>query len=242
LARDTQAAVVSVDYALSPEAKFPQALEECAAVTAQLAVDGARWNLDGSRIALAGDSAGGNLMLGAALLLGQRRGPSLRGVFAAYPVCDSNFTTESYQQFAKGLPLTAERMQFFWRHYVRNAIDMLHPLAAPMRADLSDLPPIYLAVAELDVLSSEGVAFAGKLRASGIDVTCDVCTGLTHGFCAQAAASAEHGGRPRMPPAGYARCSRRPHRWFLGGAVTKSVTISATRKRKSPWLRAFSPV
>jgi acetyl esterase len=182
LAHEARAAVVNVDYALSPEAKFPQALEECAAVAAHVVAAGATWNLDGSRIVLAGDSAGGTLAIGAALLLRDRQGPPLRGVFAAYPACDSNFTTESYREYGTGLPLTAETMQFFWRNYVRDAIDMLHPLAAPLRADLRGLPPTFLAIAELDVLQSEAVAFADKLRAAGVDVTCNVYGGLTHGF------------------------------------------------------------
>lgn len=182
LAREGRAAVVSVDYALSPEAKFPQALEECAAVAEHIAAAGATWNLDGSRLVLAGDSAGGNLALGAALLLRDRQGPALRGVLTAYPVCDSDFTTESYREHATGLPLTAEKMQFFWRHYVRDAVDMLHPLAAPLRADLRGLPPMFIAVAGMDVLRSEAVAFADKLRGAGVGVTCEVYEGLTHGF------------------------------------------------------------
>ncbi len=182
LANESRAVVVSVDYARSPEAKFPQALEECAAVAAHLAGHGAAWNIDGSRIVLAGDSAGATLALGAALLLRDRQGPPLRGVFAAYPICDSDFTTESYRKYANGFPLTADKMVFFWHHYVRDPADMLHPLAAPLRADLRGLPAVYLAVAELDVLQCEGLALAHRLAAAGVEVICDQIEGLTHGF------------------------------------------------------------
>lgn len=188
LASEGRAAVVSVDYALSPEAKFPQALEECAAVAAHIAAHGFHWEIDGTRMVLAGDSAGGTLALAAALLLRDRQGPSLRGVLAAYPVCDSDFRTPSYLEYGTGLPLTADKMAFFWRNYVRESIDMVHPLAAPLRADLRGLPPVFLAMAELDVLCSEGVALADKLRAAGIEVVSEVAEGLTHGFLRATAA------------------------------------------------------
>ena len=99
-----EVAVVSVDYALSPEAKFPQALEECAAVVRHLASHGEQWQINPSRIVVTGDSAGGNLALATGLLLRDSGGPPLRGILAAYPVCDSDFTTESYREFAAGLP------------------------------------------------------------------------------------------------------------------------------------------
>jgi acetyl esterase len=181
-AAEGRAVLVSVDYALSPEVKFPHALEEIAAVVAQLPALEREWNIDASRLVLAGDSAGGALALGCALLMRDRGLPRPRGVLAAYPVCDADFTTESYREFATGLPLTAEKMRFFWRHYVRDATDMLHPLAAPLRADLRDLPPALIHVAELDVLRSEAVALGERLRAAGVPVELEVFAGLTHGF------------------------------------------------------------
>jgi acetyl esterase len=175
-------AVVSVDYALSPEAKFPQALEECAAVVRHLVTHGADWQLDPSRIVVCGDSAGGNLALATGLLLRDSGGPQLRGILAAYPVCDSDFSTQSYREFASGLPLTAEKMRFFWNAYVSHAVDMVHPLAAPLRADLRGLPPVLLHVAEIDVLRSEGEALGRKLRDAGVAVELETFPGLTHGF------------------------------------------------------------
>jgi len=175
-------AVISVDYALSPEAKFPQALEECAAIVRHVAANGAAWNVDGSRIVAIGDSAGGNLALATALLLRDRGGPALRGVLAAYPVCDCDFTRPSYREFAGGPPLTADKMRFFWRTYVTHEADMLHPWASPIRGDLAGLPPVLLHVGEMDLLRSDSEAMAEKLRRAGVAVECEVFPGLTHGF------------------------------------------------------------
>ena len=122
LAAAGEVATISVDYALSPEAKFPQALEECAAVVRDIAQAGAEWGLDPSRILLAGDSAGGNLALATALLLRDTGGPKLDGIVLGYPVCDSRFDTPSYQEFAAGHVLTREKMAFYWTVYVRTRL------------------------------------------------------------------------------------------------------------------------
>jgi acetyl esterase len=176
-------AVVSVDYSLSPEAKFPRALEECAAVVRYLSEHGPEWKVDGSRILLGGDSVGGNLALTVALLLRDTNGPSLKGIFASYPVCDSRLDTPSYQSFgAGGYGLTLEQMRFVWDHYVPHEIDRLHPLAAPLRADLKNLPPVVLVLPEMDVLRSEGDAMAAKLAAAGVPVQTEVIQGMVHGF------------------------------------------------------------
>jgi len=174
--------VVNVDYALSPEAKFPQAVEECAAVVRHVAEHGASWGLDGSRVLLGGDSAGGNLALATALLLRDSGGPRPLGVLASYPVCDSRLDTPSYQEFATGYGLTRERMAFYWSVYVPHAADRHHPLAAPLRADLAGLPPVRIHLAELDVLRSEGEAMAAKLQAAGVSVEVEVFSGVLHGF------------------------------------------------------------
>lgn len=174
---------VSVDYALSPEAKFPQALEECAAVVRWVAENGAEWGLDGSRILLGGDSAGGNLALATALLLRDRGGPALRGVLANYPVADSRLDTESYRTYgAGGYGLNTERMKFYWDVYVAHEADRLNPLAAPLRADLRGMPPVCVLLAELDVLRSEGEALVARLRESGVNVETRTFQGVVHGF------------------------------------------------------------
>jgi acetyl esterase len=177
-------AVVSVDFALSPEAKFPQALEECAAVVRHLAEHGSAWNIDGGRILLGGDSAGGNLALATALLLRDSGGPTVRGILAFYPICDSRFDTPSYRAFgAGGYGLTLEQMSFVWRAYVPHEADRLHPLAAPLRADLAGLPPVLMVLPEMDVLRSEGEAFVAKLIAAGVSVETEVFAGSCTGFC-----------------------------------------------------------
>jgi acetyl esterase len=177
-----EVAVVSVDYALSPEAKFPQALEECAAVTRHVAAHGAAWGLDPATLFVGGDSAGGNLALATALLLRDTAGPALRGILAAYPVCDSDLDTASYREFATGWGLTHERMSFYWDVYLPHAADRHHPLAAPLRADLSGLPPVLMQLAELDVLRSEGEALAAKLQAAGVPVELEIVPSVLHGF------------------------------------------------------------
>ena len=177
-----EVATVSVDYALSPEAKFPQALEECAAIVRHVAQHGAAWGLDPSRILLGGDSAGGNLALATALALRDAGGPKLSGVIATYPVCDSRFNTPSYQEFATGHVLTREKMAFYWSVYVPHEADRAHPLAAPLRADLTGLPPVLVLLAELDVLRSEGEALAAKLREAAVPVEMEIFPGVLHGF------------------------------------------------------------
>ncbi|HUC19831.1 MAG TPA: alpha/beta hydrolase [Acetobacteraceae bacterium] len=177
-----EVAVVSVDYTLSPEAQFPQALEECAAVVGHLAENGSEWGIDPSRLLVGGDSAGGNLALAAALLLRETSGPPLRGILALYPVCDAAQDTPSYREFAEGYVLTAAKMRFYWDVYAPRAADRLNPLASPLHADLTGLPPVLIHLAELDVLRSEGEALAKKLAAAGVSVACEVFPGMIHGF------------------------------------------------------------
>lgn len=177
-----QVAVVSVDYALSPEAKFPQALLECAAVVRFVAEHGAEWGVDGSRIFVGGDSAGGNLALATALLLRDTGGPELRGILASYPVADCRFDTPSYRAYGTGHGLTTEKMTFYWNVYVPHEIDRFHPLAAPLRADLRGLPPVLVPLAELDVLRSEGEALVAKLREAGVEAETETYAGTVHGF------------------------------------------------------------
>jgi acetyl esterase len=176
-------AVVGPDYALSPEAPFPQALEECAAVVRWVAQHGAAWGLDPTRIVVGGDSAGGNLAMAVALLLRETDpGLVLRGLLLNYGVFDSRTDTQSYLEFATGHTLTREKMDFYWRCYAPREADRLHPLAAPLRADLAGLPPCLLHVAELDVLAAENRAMEARLRAAGVAVEATTFPGTLHGF------------------------------------------------------------
>ena len=176
-------AVVGPDYALSPEAPFPQALEECAAVVRWVAKHGAHWGLDPSRIVLGGDSAGGNLAMATALLLRETDPDlALRGLLLNYGVFDSRTDTKSYDEFATGHTLTREKMEFYWRCYAQREADRLHPLAAPLRADLRGLPPCLMHVAELDVLAAENHAMEKRLREAGVSVESTTFPGVLHGF------------------------------------------------------------
>ena len=176
-------AVVSVDYALSPEAQFPQALEECAAVVRWLGTNGAEWGVDNSRLVLGGDSAGGNLALGTALLLRDAGGPALAGILALYPVCDADFSRDSYRTYGGGdYFLTEEKMRFYWGAYAPEEATRLNPLAAPLRASLSGLPPTMVQVAELDVLYDEGADLSNRLEAAGVATTFESVPGVIHGF------------------------------------------------------------
>ena len=173
-------ATVSVAYGLAPESRFPQPLLECADAVRALAETA--WGLDTSRIAVGGDSAGGNLALATAIHLRDAGGPRLRGVLTPYPVTDADFNTPSYLEFAEGFGLTAEGMRAYWDLYTRDAADRLNPLAAPLRADCAGLPPTFIPLAELDVLYSDGERMAAKLRAAGVDVTLRTYPGMLHGF------------------------------------------------------------
>ncbi|MBP0445007.1 alpha/beta hydrolase [Roseomonas sp. SSH11] len=176
-------AVIGPDYALSPEAAFPQAIEEVAAVVRWVAAHGAEWGLDSGRMVLGGDSAGANLALGAALLLRQSDpGLRLRGLLLNYGVFDDRMQTPSYAEFAEGYGLTAERMRFYWNCYAPNPADRLSPYAAPIRADLRGLPPCRVTIAELDVLADENRDMTHALRAAGVAVEEETFPGTVHGF------------------------------------------------------------
>ncbi len=176
-------AVIGPDYTLSPEAAFPQALEEMAAVLRFIAAEGATWGLDGRRIVLGGDSAGGNLALGVALLLrATDPGLRLRGLLLNYGVFDAAMDTPSYAEFATGYWLTREKMRFYWDCYCPRLADRLSPLASPLRADLGGLPPVLLHWAELDVLAAENAEMAARLRAAGVPLEATMFPGVAHGF------------------------------------------------------------
>ncbi|MBR0653517.1 alpha/beta hydrolase [Plastoroseomonas arctica] len=175
--------VVGPDYSLSPEARFPVALEECAEVVRQLARGGAEWGIDPARIVLGGDSAGANLALGVALLL-RETDPDIRlaGLLVNYGVLDSATDTPSYREFAEGFTLTQAKMRFYWECYCLDPSLRVTPFAAPLRADLRGLPPVLVHIAELDVLAGENHAFIAKLREAGVGVEHAVFAGTIHGF------------------------------------------------------------
>ncbi|MEA2192052.1 MAG: acetyl esterase [Solirubrobacteraceae bacterium] len=185
LAVGAGAAVVFPNYSLSPEARYPTAIEEVYAVLAWIADNGAANGLDGSRIAVAGDSVGGNMTAAITLMAKQRSGPQLAAQVLFYPVTDASFDTDSYHQFAEGYFLRRDAMQWFWDQYTTDEAERSQITASPLRAtadDLAGLPRALVITAEADVLRDEGEAYARELRNAGVDVTATRYEGVLHDF------------------------------------------------------------
>ena len=185
LAVGTGAAVVFVDYDRSPEARYPVAIEQGYATAQWIVREGAANQLDPNRIAVAGDSVGGN-MTAALTLMAKERG-DVRFVHQSmyYPVTDAAMDTGSYEQFAEGYFLTAKMMAWFWDAYEPDVERRREPFASPLRASdeqLAGLPPAFVMVGEADVLRDEGEAYAARLRAAGTAVTTVRYDGITHDF------------------------------------------------------------
>ena len=158
--------MVSVDYRLAPEHKFPAGPEDCYAATRWVAEKGAEIGVDPSRVAIGGDSAGGNLTAVVALMARDRRGPALRHQLLIYPVANHDFATASYEENKQGYLLSREMMRWFWNHYLARPEDGANPYASPLRAaSLAGLPPAHVITAEFDPLRDEGEALAARLRA-----------------------------------------------------------------------------
>ena len=173
LANASGAIVASVGYRLAPEHPFPTALEERVAATRRSPSATGR-----SRVAVAGDSAGGNLAIGVA----RRLRDQVRAQALVYPVCDAGLNTPSYRDFKERYGLTAEGMRRYWNLYLDGA-DGFQPDTSPLRAhDLAGLPPTFVLTSEFDVLRDEGEALVEKLRAAGVDVTHRRYDGTIHGF------------------------------------------------------------
>ena len=177
-------AVVSVDYRLAPEHKFPAAAEDAFAAVQWCAAHGPEIGIDSRRMAVGGDSAGGNLAAVAALMARDAGGPAIRLQVLVYPVTDYACDTQSYRTYADGYGmLDARSMRWFRDHYLGGEADRLDWRAAPLRAaDLSGLPPALVLTAQCDVLHDEGEAYARRLRSAGVDVDHRDCEGMIHGF------------------------------------------------------------
>jgi acetyl esterase len=183
LANRTGAVVVSVDYRLAPEDPFPAGPEDAYTAVTWIAANGTDLGIDPSRIAVGGDSAGGNLTAVVALMARDRGGPDLRFQLLVYPVTDHSFETRSYLENADGYLLTRDAMIWFWDHYIADPVGRDDPYASPLRAgDVSGLPPAFVITAEYDPLRDEGEAYADKLRAAGVPVTLTRYDGMIHGF------------------------------------------------------------
>ncbi|MFF9167877.1 MULTISPECIES: alpha/beta hydrolase [unclassified Streptomyces] len=185
LAVGAEAAVVFPEYDLSPEARYPVAIEQNYAVARWIVDEGAGQGLDGTRLAVAGDSVGGNMTAALTLMAKQRGGLPLRQQVLFYPVTDANFDTPSYHQFATGYFLRRDGMQWFWDQYTTDEAERAQITASPLRAtteQLAGLPPALVITGEADVLRDEGEAYANKLRAAGVPVTAVRFQGIIHDF------------------------------------------------------------
>jgi acetyl esterase len=178
LATRAGATAVFTNYSLSPEAKYPSALEEIYA-------HGAEQGLDPARIAVAGDSVGGNMTTAITIMAKQRGGPHIAAQLLYYPVTNASFDTGSYQQFATHSWLTRQGMQWYWDQYTTDPAARAQITASPLRASLADLaglPPAMIIVGEADPLRDEGEAYAAKLRQAGVPVTAVRYQGIIHDF------------------------------------------------------------
>src|SRR6266700_3383341 len=185
LAVGAQAAVVFPEYRLSPEAKYPTAIEECYSAVQWVAEHGREHGLDAERLAVAGDSVGGNMTAAVTLLSRERGGPVIQLQLLFYPVTDAAFDTASYHQFAEGYHLRRDAMMWCWDQYTRHPGERKEITASPLRAStqqLQGLPPALVITAEADVLRDEGEAYANKLREAGVRVTSARFQGTIHDF------------------------------------------------------------
>lgn len=185
LAAGTGAAVVFPNYSLSPEARYPVAIEENFAVATWVAAHGAEHGLDPDRIAVAGDSVGGNMAAALTLVAKKRGGLDLVQQVLFYPVTDATFDTGSYHRFATGYFLRRDAMRWFWDQYTTDPAQRAEITASPLRAtvgQLRGLPPALVITGEADVLRDEGEAYASRLREAGVPVTSVRYQGTIHDF------------------------------------------------------------
>ncbi|WP_406471285.1 alpha/beta hydrolase [Streptomyces sp. NBC_01615] len=185
LAVGANAAVVFPEYDLSPEVRYPVAIEQNYAVARWVVEQGTSKDLDGSRLAVAGDSVGGNMSAALTLMAKERGDVPLVQQVLFYPVTDANFDTGSYHQFATGYFLRRDGMQWFWDQYTTDEADRAQITASPLRAtteQLTGLPPALVITGEADVLRDEGEAYANKLREAGVPVTAVRFQGIIHDF------------------------------------------------------------
>ncbi|MCX0275545.1 alpha/beta hydrolase [Nocardia zapadnayensis] len=185
LAVGVGAAVVFPEYDRSPDVRYPVANEQSYRVAQWVGTHGAEKGLDPARIAIAGDSVGGNMAIALTLMAKERGDISFVQQVLFYPVTDAAFDTGSYRQFAEGYFLTREGMKWFWDQYTTSETDRAQITASPLRAtreQLTGLPPALVITAEADVLRDEGEAFAGKLRDAGVPVTQTRYGGIVHDF------------------------------------------------------------
>jgi acetyl esterase len=183
LAEGAGCVVVSVDYRLAPEHRYPAAPQDCFAAVKWVAANAGSLGADARRLAVGGDSAGGNLSAVVAQMARDQGGPAIRFQLLIYPVTDADFTRRSYVDNAEGYLLTTASMHWFWDHYLPEREKRAEPYACPLRAaDLAGLPPAWVCTAEFDPLRDEGEAYAKRLQHAGVSTTLTRFDGLIHGF------------------------------------------------------------
>jgi acetyl esterase len=183
LANAGHCVVANVDYRRAPEHKYPVAVEDAFAATSWIARQGARLGVDARRLAVGGDSAGGNLAAAVSLMSRDRGGPELALQILVYPVTHHSDDTASYQENAEGYLLTRSAMRWFWDQYLRRPEDGAEPYASPILAkSLVGLPPALVITAEYDPLRDEGEAYAARLGEAGVPVMLTRYPGMIHGF------------------------------------------------------------
>jgi acetyl esterase len=196
LARRTPCVVVSVDYRRSPEAKYPAPLDDAEAALRWLADRARELRVDPSKLAVGGDSAGGNLAAGLTIRVRDKGGPAIAFQLLIYPVTDRSVGTESYREFAAGYGLTRANMQWFWDCYLTGTADRDNPEVSPLRArSLKGLPPAFVLTAYSDVLRDEGEEYAKRLHDAGVPVEAVRFRAVHHGFIRLGAVfpQADHG-------------------------------------------------
>lgn len=179
------AAAIYVDYTPSPEAKYPTAINQAYAATQWVADNGSQIGVDGSRLAVAGNSVGGNMAAVVTIKAKEAGTPKLRAQVLLWPVTDANFNNASYNQFAEGHFLTRGMMEWFWNNYTTDPKQRNEIYASPLRASLEQLkglPPALVQTAEMDVLRDEGEAYARRLNAAGVPVTAVRYNGMIHDY------------------------------------------------------------
>jgi acetyl esterase len=184
LAKESDALVIAVGYRRAPEHKFPAAVEDAHAATVWIAKHAAQLGINANRIAVGGDSAGGNLATVTSIRCRDAGGPALASQLLIYPITNhSSFETGSYLEFAENHYLTRKTMLWFASHYLALPEDKRNPDASPLLAkDLAGLPPALLITAEFDPLRDEGEAYGERLRQAGVMVTAVRYPGMIHGF------------------------------------------------------------
>jgi acetyl esterase/lipase len=185
LANKANAAIVFVNYTPSPDAQYPIPLEEAYAATKWVAENGKSINVDGTRLAVAGDSVGGNMAAAVTLLAKERGGPKITLQALFYPVTDANFDSQSYMAYQEGYWLTREGMKWFWNNYAPNNAIRKEPTISLLHASIDQLrglPPALVITDEFDVLRDEGETYAHKLMQGGVSVTATRYLGTIHDF------------------------------------------------------------